>query len=341
MRNSILMTNTAAGFPHVMLGTDRAIDVGIGRAEAHAVWGRLEESRYFDTIPSNDHRLFTGLLVSFSPGFYPGLTLGAARVYYRTVPPEGLSGRDYIPFFEPPLKGELSTPENPTGDDRADQMAALYARWSLPQVGFEVYGEWARNDHNQDLKDLLAEPDHSQAYNLGFQKVDELAGGWLRVNAELIHLGQSRTSLHRADPTYYVHHIVTQGYTHEGQLLGASIGPGSDARFLRVDWFNARGSFGAWAEHVRRDEDAAYQMPARFYFTDHDVEVTAGLRAQYRFGDFDLTGGISKSSRRNRLFRFCNPTIEPGRLCQEPQYREGNWQIPISVSWTPTIGRTD
>ena len=39
--------------------------------------------------------------------------------------------------------------------------------------------------------------------------------------------------------TYYIHGIVNQGYTHQGQLVGASIGPGANSNFISLDFFGS------------------------------------------------------------------------------------------------------
>jgi hypothetical protein len=99
--------------------------------------------------------------------------------------------------------------------------------WVFPESGFEIYGEYARNDHSWDFRDLLGEPEHSRAYMIGFQKSFNLAHGrLLAINAELVQTEASKTRNIRTDATYYTHYIVTQGYTHKGQLLGLGHGPG-------------------------------------------------------------------------------------------------------------------
>src|SRR5690606_11480685 len=137
--------------PHVFLGTSRPLDVRIGRLEAEAIWGRLAESEHFDTIPDNDTRLFAGLVVAFSPGS-TGLTIGVARSYLRTLPPDGLSLGDQL---WGPYTGIRDNPQDPSQGD--NQLLSAFFRWGLPASGFEVYGEYAREDHWEDGKDLLLE----------------------------------------------------------------------------------------------------------------------------------------------------------------------------------------
>ena len=331
-RNSILLGNDAPGFPHVFIGTPRGIATPIGRVAAELVWGRLTESDYFNADPEDDHRFFSGLVVSIQPRWVTGLSLGAARLYYQ--PYEQIGIADLLPFLETPFKLGLITPDNPRGENVADQLFALFLRYALPATGFEVYGEWARNDHSQNLRDFFAEPDHSRAYTLGFQQVIVGRARWYRVRGEITQLGLSKTIAHRPTPRYYVHHLVRQGYTHRGQLLGASIGPGAEAQFLGFDMLTRRGSHDVFVERVRYDEDAFYTyVSPRYDFTGHDAELTAGTNHFMRLRPLELSAGLSYSMRFNRGFRYCNPTTPIDRDCRDAQFRDSNWQLALGLGW--------
>jgi len=162
IRNSIVMSNNAPGFPHALLGMGEPLRVGIGRIEARWIWGRFQESDWFDPAASRDRRFITGLVATFAPDALEGLTLGLTRVFYVLVPDGGVPLGDYFAVFRGVRKKTFITPENPTGDDEHDQMISLFGRWVLAASGFEVYGERARNDHSFELRDFLLEPEHSQ-----------------------------------------------------------------------------------------------------------------------------------------------------------------------------------
>jgi hypothetical protein len=319
-RNSILMSNTAPGFPHVHVGTARQVDVGIGRLEAQAVWGHLRESAYFDTIPANDRNLFTGVLTSLEPRGLPGLYLGFGRVYVYDLPPEGLPLGDYfVPLLEPFFKHRLARPGNPSGNRPDNQLISLFARWVLPESGFEVYAEWAREDHSRDLEDFLQEPDHSQGYLLGFQKVVPAGQRWVRLQGELTNLYKHAAPRGARAPTsYYTHGHVPQGYTHRGQILGAGIGPGADSQYLGADLFYRGGRIGVYGERVRRNE-AVYYRRIPLVRNDHDVEVTGGVRHVVVLPRIDVDWGAGYSFRWNRDFLD----------------DERNWRINAALTWRP------
>ncbi len=307
VRNPIILSNNAPGFPHAFLGTDGQVDTGIGAFEARWIWGRLTQSDWFDPAPANTDRFVTGLVGAYSPDFLGGLTLGLTRLFYGYVPDGGLPVGDYFAVLRGLRKKTLVTPQNPTGDDEHDQMLSLFGRWVLPESGFEVYGEWARNDHSWSLRDFVLEPEHSQAYTLGLRKAYEWTGNRvLALTGELTHLERSTTYEIRANPTYYAHNLVTQGYTQEGQVVGAGIGPGGGAQSLAADLFAPWGRAGLYVERQMRDNDAYYPWAvanvANEPFCCHDVSLSLGANALVFVGDFDLGAGFIATHEYHRYF---------------------------------------
>jgi hypothetical protein len=324
IRNGLILSDNAPGFPHVFAGTSTPAGIGIGTLEVQAIWGHLRESDYYDTIPANDRRMFAGIVVSFAPSGLPGLYLGGTRVFLRTIPEDGLSIGDYIrPLFESFLKENLATAENPSGTSADNQLASLFARWVMPESGFEAYIEWAREDHSQNFEDFLLEPEHSSAFTLGFQKIVTPGRRTIRIQGELTdlqHFTPPRTA--RGNVPFYTHGGTVGGYTHRGQVLGAGIGPGSDSQYLAADVLSARGRIGAFVERVRTDEFAYYQR-AGFPWMGHDVQLITGVRQLLAWRDLDLNWELSYGKRRNRDFVL--------------EKREGNVRADVEVSWRPQL----
>lgn len=323
--NSILLSNTAPGFLHVFLGTSEPVDIYIANLELQGIWGRLSESTFFDENEANDHRLYTAVLVTLEPAGVPGLHLGGARVFQQN--PE-LSSNPF-PFFQGVFQ--------PGDADEADQMLALYGRWVLPESGFEVFLEWARTDANADFHGLLTETEHSAAYVAGFQKVIERGEDWVRLYGELANLNPRLPAFRHSAGGYWYHHgDVPQGYTHRGQLLGASIGRGSDSQLLGVDFLSNWGSAGLYGERVRRAVDTFYRNAALRQGSpfQYDVELTLGGKATYFVGDLQADLGLAYSHRRNRDFLPPEPEeVEQG-------YRvDANWNLQLGLRWHPTMRR--
>lgn len=295
----ILMSNTAPGFPHIDLGTGRPVTTPIGRVETRFVWGQLRESRYFDPDPSNDRRFFVGLTAAWEPRWVPGLSLGAGRVFY--MPWDSVDVGDLAIVlqsdFDDPGGRDLPLPD----EDDKDQMFSLYARWVFPKDGFEVYGEWARNEVIGNLRQFLLEPEHGLAYMLGFQKALGSATHLWRLVGEITHLEGPRTTQVRPYQPFYSHTVVTQGYTHKGQLIGAGIGRSAGSQFLGIDRYDAGGRWGLFAQRVRYDTDDYVRRfgPTRVQL-GHDVELTAGVTALRFLGAFDVAGTLALSRELNR-----------------------------------------
>jgi len=305
-RNPIVMSNNAPGFPHAFLGTSGPVGIGIGELEARWIWGDLDQSEWFGYSAVREDRFITGIVATYGPSFLPGLSLGVTRLFYVAVPPGGTPVSDYFAVFQGIRKKALATPENPTGDDEHDQMLSLFGRWALRDSGFEVYWEWARNDHSWDFRDLLLEPEHSQAYVLGLQKSLALSGNrLLALHFELTRLEREPTYVTgRPSPTYYAHHIVTQGYTQRGQVIGAGIGPGGNAQGLGLDYYAPWGRWQLLLQRDVRDEDAYYTWAIANDVDSccHNVLYSLGLSGMKFVGDFDLGAGLIATREFNRYF---------------------------------------
>lgn len=326
--NPLLFGNNAPGFPHVFAGTGRPLDVGIGSLDFELLWGRLTESEFFDGNPDNDHRLIGGLIVDFEPVFAPGLYLGLARTYVTTIPPDGFGIDD---FFLRPYRGvESNVPDAFAGEN---QLISVFGRFVAPGAGLEAWVEWGRDDHWEDLEDLAKQPDHSQVYTFGMQKVFENDDALLRIYGELTHLQAAITVRSFRPPSvFYTNTSVRQGYTHRGQVLGAGIGPGSDMQIVGADWLTTWGRSGLFFQRTRYDDDAYYANFARFYGQNgHDVELTAGVRQRLFIGELDIDGELTFSHRYNRNF----VGLEAADFAT--LFSENNLGIRVVATWVPRL----
>jgi hypothetical protein len=207
----------------------------------------------------------------------------------------------------------------------------------LPESGFEVYGEYARDDHWENARDLLMELDHSRAYTIGLEKVFRLPTDQqkLRVSAEASTLAMSQTwqSGRGAGATFYTHAQIRQGYTHRGQLLGAPIGPGSDAQYVGVDYLTSKWLGGLYYERVRYDNDSYYRHHVFLRaFRGHDAEWTLGVRGGAAVRSVQIVGEIAHSKRYNRDF----VSLQQSGLFST----ETNIAFKLGVAWLPSVRRS-
>jgi capsule assembly protein Wzi len=324
-QNALLMSNNAGGFPHAFLGTRRPLDIGFAMIEGQWIFGRLGLSDWFDPDYEDPGRYLTGAVVAISPKAVKGLTVGFERVFYANVPESGIGFGEYFLMVQGIEKEDFATPDNPNGEDERDQMFAAFGRWVLPESGFEAWVEWARNDHGVNLRDYFLEPGHAQAYTLGFRKVSRRAGGsLLTVVVEHTNLTRPITQLWRATPTFYRHGRVPPGYTHDGQVVGAALGPGGSGQYVATDLYSSRGRLGVFLARRVRDDDAYATLIAgpEVFPPAHDTSLDLGARGLWWVGDLEM--GVQAA-----LTRDLNRNFEQGR---------DRWNIHLesSLRWRPS-----
>jgi hypothetical protein len=297
IRNSLLLSNTADGFPHLFFGTARPLETPIGSVELLLLWGRITRSSYF---PDQGDRAFTALALAYQPRWIPGLYLGFGREYVESW--AALRGDLLLSVLESPIKHYLPGGDNP--DD--NQLFSLWWRWVLPASGFEFYGEWSRDDHGRPAA-LVRIPERTSAMTLGVQKLFAAGPRWVRFVGEYSRTSSTVPPGFGAD--YYTHGRNV-GYTHEGQLLGASIGSGGDVQLLAVDVFTASGRIGGYVERLRRNDDIFWaQIAAPGTETDHDAELVAMARQVLFAGPVEVSWEAGGGYRWNRDFIRHEPVV--------------------------------
>lgn len=318
-RYPILLSTTGPGFPHARAGLG-PVWIGVGELEVGVLWGRLDESDYFDAEAVNDLRLFTLLTAGYRPWFLPGLALGLA--YARHAHWKGLEGAFGAPF-------KLSQDEDQSGEATTNGLLSAVLDWTLAEADFRVYAEWAREDYWLNFEDLVTQPDHGQGYLLGLEKRFGATDRPWRLRWELAHLGEADTQSARNQPTFYAHRRVTQGHTHRGQLLGAAIGPGSNAQFLALDAVSGSRILGGYLERARFDDDTYEARFTRDYgFHGHDLEVTLGFYGLEGIGPVTLQWDVGVSRRKNRNFIGLDGISWDFR-------RETNLGVSLTAWWSP------
>lgn len=257
-----LLGNNAAGFAHLVLGTDGPVTLGPVTASLRVIAGRLEQSDYAPASPTR-RRMLTGFIGTIGTRAIPGLELGVARLFHSSWPDSGLSVGDILrPLIKNPFKARLVASVGGTGTEPDNQLGSVFARWSFPESRVAVYGELGREDNAYDLRDVILEPDHDVTYLLGLERAWRRGEGRLLVvRAELLNTSISHLDRVRSESPPYVHKPLTQGHTQLGQVLGAPSGFGGGGAMIAFDWFGPEGRRGiTWR---RMDRDPAPQPAAK------------------------------------------------------------------------------
>lgn len=306
IHNALILTNNAPGFKHLTLNTTRPVKTFLGSFEAQIVAGRLDATKFTPLsttwlpdgtplyeIKRDSWRYFTGLNFNYHPKWIPSLSLGFTRTfnaYHDDV--KGL--KDYLPFFLTFFKGNTT---NAQGDAiPRDQLTSIYARWAFPKEQTELYVEYGLGDNSYNLKDFMNTPEHSRAYIFGLRKLvsfNAAKNQHLQIDAEVTQTSQNIDFRLRGSALWYLNYQVTQGHTHEGQVLGAGTGPGGNIQLLSVSWLSGLKKLGVSFERYEHDVDL-YQN----YFPDINgssrswVDFVYGVNGQWSFKNILLTAKI-------------------------------------------------
>ena len=303
IRNPILFSDNAAGFPHAFIRTGSPVNTGIGVWEGRWLIGGLHESEYFDDNSANDVRAISSFGVTWKRRPEGGLTLGLARSVYEPV--DGYSGVPAKSFSF--LKGTghpnaLAVTDS-TMTPGPDQILSLFAHYVYPRYGLEGYVEWARTELPKSLRDFVLYPNHTRGYSAGIQYAHTFnEESLIRFQTEFTNVEQSGSYRFRPIGSFYTSRAVVQGYTNEGQMLGAGAGPGSQAEWFATHYMTRKFQFGVNFGRTRPNTDAffARSNPNRCF---HDVMVYPGARAGFSTRFFKVQADYSKLTRYNAFFQ--------------------------------------
>ncbi|RZJ81715.1 MAG: hypothetical protein EOO20_24980, partial [Chryseobacterium sp.] len=265
LRNSLMMSNNATGFKHITLNTVKPVRTYIGSFEGQAIGGRLEESGYSPlpgettnwNKPRSDWRYLAGINLNYQPKWVPGLFLGFTRTFMSYG--NDLKGlADYIPFFIPFQKVKI----NDGIDDynqASDQRTSLYVRWLFPKAFAEVYFEYGLNDNSYNFRDFIGSPDHSRAYLFGLRKLMPIKSRkdeFIQFSGEITQMSQTVDGLLLRDASsFYYHYQITQGYTHNGEVLGAGSGTGGNLQSFELSWVRGFKKLGLSFDRLEHNRD--------------------------------------------------------------------------------------
>ncbi|MBA3341127.1 MAG: hypothetical protein H0T48_04760 [Gemmatimonadaceae bacterium] len=304
IRNPIVMSDNAPGFPHAFLRTSAPVNTILGRLDARFIVGGVHESDFFNDSVADDVRSLSAIALTWKQSAASGLTLGFTRSVFAPV--DGYSevaGSAFDAFRGVGHPNAMSLTDS-TMEPGPDQIVSLFARWALPRHGLESYVEWGRADFPVSPRDFLEQPNHSRGYTAGFQWVRAFSAGSSRVRlqGELTSVEQSTTYRFRPVGSFYTSRAVLQGYTNEGQLIGAGLGPGSSGGWLAGDYFRGGWQFGLSIGRTRFNNDAFF-LQRYASRCGHDVTIYPGLRASYSNRYLRLGAEFAAVDRYNTFFQ--------------------------------------
>jgi hypothetical protein len=293
--NALILSNNAPGFPHLLLRSSRPLGTRLGEFDFRWLVGGLAESPFFDTTSTNNTRSIASAVVVLRPRGARNLTLGMAHNVIGTS-----TGWGKIPFRWLDVMRNTGHPNAGAPYDSTlspggrDQMYSFFARFVMPASGAEIYGEWGRLDFPTGLRDLLIQPNRGQAYTLGLQWTRQAftPTGIFHLRLENTSLEQSLALRNRFAGVWYTSRRVLQGFTNEGEVLGAAVGPGSSGQIAEANYFSKQGFFGLEFGRSRYNEDVHQASPMLEYlrWCSHDIGLQWGVHGGFssRFGTFSV-----------------------------------------------------
>jgi hypothetical protein len=304
---SLVLSGRGVGFPHAFLGTSRPLDLRILHLHVRGAWGELEQSDYAPWEGLAARRFASSLALSVMPRAFPGLELGFGRFFHIPWRQNGPILDDVLRPIETILKKDrvVDDPEIGLGgvESRDNQLATGWARWAFPHAGLEIYGEYARNDHPWDLRDLIVEPDHSGAWMLGGAWAREVTGRTWVLRAETANARITHLRHVRPQEMFFRHGRVRQGHTHRGRILGTPAIYGGGGSYLGLDAYEEWGRLGgSWRRELRND---AFTPPGGIEDPSaaHDVTHALTVDGVWFRGRVEWSGEVTAAFNLNRHFR--------------------------------------
>jgi hypothetical protein len=292
-RNSLVFTNNAAGFKHYYLKTVEPIKTYIGSFELAGVVGKLDTTKYTEIdqellnvcrpckiFKNLDEREIDGITINWQPKWIPNFYIGYAysRQFYRHA--TNTLG-DTVNFFSKDLPKQ--------------EIGSMFFRFAMPDDHAEFYGEmgmpneapWPWKFFKERVK---------PGFVFGATKLVplKLFDSYLSLNVEFtqLQLMNPKDIFYPGYPlvggkpdSWYQSTIIKQGYSNNGQLIGSSIGPGSNNQSISLSWNKGYNKIGVFVERTAFNNEFSYvayfnPLVQYGYYNKYWVDITTRINFQ-------------------------------------------------------------
>jgi hypothetical protein len=302
-RNALILSNNAGGFPHLSITNKKPVQTKIGSFNYEFIWGLLKNGNWQPPQPTktfrgnklyvpkpDTSRLFQGVNINYTPKWFKNLTLGISQSYVQYS--NQISVLEFVPIKNIVHRLPNDLPNKPI------ILTAFNFNYQLPAANATLYGEFGWNLNQTTSRNFILQPDKGMASVLGFSKIfptnkkyyweflAEMANLQLQTRAEQFTIG--------APPSWYLGSDVVQGYTHNGQILGAGIGPGATSQTIELNWRKAKNRIGLTAERRLHNNDFyIFSFTNSGDFRRFYVDFATTLKIDWSFGRWDLSPRLS------------------------------------------------
>jgi hypothetical protein len=347
MKNALVMTNNANGFKHLTLHTIKPLKTPVGSFETQVVIGRLDSSGIEPVENERQRRLYwadaykpkpladrklVGYVITYQPKWIKNLFIGVAAAtnyYFKNIYDSlGNSKIHNYPWYAKTEKGDKQV------------LGSIFFRYAMPADKAEIYGEFGRSDRRAAPWNVIGDT-IPFGYIFGIRK-------WIRVSnstqaefmAEVAQLALPDSRLIFDEAAlyglpkvngYYTHPVVRHGYTHNGQMLGAGIGPGSNSQYLSISLHRRGSRLGIHGERIVHNNDFVYahylSTVGRGYHNRYYVDLIYGAHLQVKVGGIYVAGAINFMNALNYKWVKLGGTFETG----SPLSDKKNVQASMSI----------
>ncbi len=338
-RNSLVLTNEASGFLHYFLQNRKPVITPIGSFEGKGLIGMLENTKLLSPEDKNfrpiwaggiekkndSQRMLKAFIVNWQPKWVPNFYLGysfAQQNYFTNEDPQ--PGKPFV--------------ENPKM-----QLGAFLLRFALPKDHTEFYAELGQPDKVVGPASFFGDSTKT-GFVLGGRKLFPLG----KKKKSYLQLGIEFTQLQLMDPglvidndnpngaplhnSWYTSTEVRQGYTQNGKLLGASIGPGSNSQTVYLSYHRGRSLIRFNFERFARNNDFyVYEYYGSGHANRYWVNLTAGVEAQIGLTKNLLLGAsyLNTSVNNYMWVRIEDNIAEWSESSTRSDYTNQQWQVSL------------
>jgi hypothetical protein len=306
--NSMLMSNNAPGFFHYSIASNRPLKTFLGNFQFQIISATLKQdsSQGFEhrnlkklDLP-NRNRAYNALTFTFQPVIMKNITFGLTRAF-QNLAENNISG--FVPKYLPVLGSFFGSAYNDTIN--RDQILSFNTRWVFPKNHAEVYFEFGYNDAKDNFRDLMLDMSHASGYLFGFKKLSYLNKlDYLDFGVEVTRMAQTPSYLMRNAGNFYEHGRMTEGYTHNNQILGAGSGFGNNMQTVNLSYNRGWNKYGLIFNHIIQNptQIVTGSIENLGLRTTKWEDFSYGIQSRYRYRNILFSANLEYVNSKNYLW---------------------------------------
>jgi hypothetical protein len=306
--NSMLMSNNAPGFFHYSISSNRPLKTFLGNFQFQIISAILKqdssqgfEHRNLKKLNlQNRNRAYNALTFTFQPVIMKNITFGLTRAF-QNLAENNIVG--FVPKYLPVLGSFFGSAYNDTIN--RDQILSFNTRWVFPKNHAEVYFEFGYNDAKDNFRDLMLDMSHASGYIFGFKKLSYLNKmDYLDFGVEVIRMAQTPSYLMRNAGNFYEHGRMTEGYTHNNQILGAGSGFGNNMQTVNLSYNRGWNKYGLIFNHIVQNptQIVTGSIENLGLRTTKWEDFSYGIQSRYRYRNILFSANLEYVNSKNYLW---------------------------------------